>query len=56
MHTMKKWIGIALVGLALLAGGCATEPEPFDYTPTDEIKQDLGRLTGDTPTCAKRWR
>lgn len=47
MHTVKQWIGIAIIGLALLAGGCATGPEPFDYTPTDEIKPGPGLFSGE---------
>lgn len=36
-----------LLALLLLAASCTRQPEPFDYTPVDEVKSGPGLLSGE---------
>ena len=62
MNTLKRLLVLVGVVLALLAAGCATPPEPFEYQQNNELKPGPGILTGEDgvftiygePTPAKK--
>lgn len=62
MNTMMRSITIAGLVIAMVFGGCATPPEPFEYQSENELKPGPGLLTGEEgaftiygePTPAKK--
>ena len=47
MHILKSAMLFFAVGAALVLGGCATQPEPFAYTPDNELKKGPGLFSGE---------
>lgn len=47
MNNLARYAACGIVGLCLFLGSCATPPEPFTYTPDNELKPGPGLFSGE---------